>query len=251
MPKKNIKNEEPKTNENPGKQIKMVNRYIKDLNLDFGNPRSIDKESVESLKKSISQLGDFGVVVIDENNSVISGNQRVKAMKELGIEVPIDCKQIIGYNLKEKKAINIRANKSSGIWNQNELMNWIQELNLDNDFDVTLTGFETIELKDFNIDFDAKKCNLNVPNSELPLEKGAKNINPSSNEEDEVDHERVQHLKFTVLVDDYVMQFSKDDTRFQLLKEQIKILKSKDKDEQFEFNGVFLEAIYEIFSNLE
>jgi DNA modification methylase len=126
------------------KEIKYIKLPISELKNTFGNPRKISKDAMESLKKSIQELGDFGVIVIDEYNQVISGNQRIEALKQLDIQVPIDCKQLIGYSEKEKKIINIRANKTSGIFDDELLTEWLKDIDLD--FDIDITGFDDKDL---------------------------------------------------------------------------------------------------------
>ena len=129
------------------KKIEIVYRKPNEIKSDFGNPRTISKKELTSLKKSIETLGDFGVIVIDELNNVISGNQRVKAMNELGINIPIACKQLTGYTDAEKKAINIRANKSSGEFDEELLNEWLKDISIELE-DIDLTGFD--DLVDFS-----------------------------------------------------------------------------------------------------
>ncbi len=51
------------------------------------NPRTITKESLEKLKKSITDLPEMlelRPIVVGANNVVLGGNQRLKALKSLG-----------------------------------------------------------------------------------------------------------------------------------------------------------------------
>ncbi len=135
------------------KSISLVKRNINELKSEFGNPRKISKEKLKSLKKSLTDLGDFGVIVIDDADNVICGNQRIKAMKDLGMTKSLDCKQISGYSDSEKKAINLRANQHSGEWVFDDLESWLQDLN-DDDFDLDLTGFDESLLDEMNLNLD-------------------------------------------------------------------------------------------------
>lgn len=59
------------------KRIEIVRRRVGDLKLDFGNPRKIKKQKREDLEESLEKYGDFDIIVINENDQVIGGNQRV------------------------------------------------------------------------------------------------------------------------------------------------------------------------------
>lgn len=76
-------------------------------------------------------FGDFGVFVIDEHNNVIAGNQRLAVIKEMDDNTMLTCKKLIGYTTAELKAINIKANTHSGVWDLDLLAEWTADLNVD------------------------------------------------------------------------------------------------------------------------
>jgi len=92
------------------RKIESIELKVSELNFDFGNPRKITKKDREKLEDSLNTLGDFGLIVIDENNSVIAGNQRVTIMKEKNPDTVVLCKRLIGYSKAELRAINIKSN---------------------------------------------------------------------------------------------------------------------------------------------
>ena len=49
------------------------------------NPRTITKVALEKLKERIKQRGFHSVIVIDKDNTILSGNQRKEALTQLGI----------------------------------------------------------------------------------------------------------------------------------------------------------------------
>lgn len=49
------------------------------------NPRKISNEAFEELKKSILKYGICKPVILNKNNTIVAGHQRVKAMTELGL----------------------------------------------------------------------------------------------------------------------------------------------------------------------
>lgn len=123
------------------KKIEEVHLTPGELKLDFGNPRTISPRELEKLKKSIEKFGDFGVIVINENNQVLSGNQRISVMRDMNLQVPVLCKRLVGYSLSEQKAINIRANKAAGKFDNVEINKWLEDIKVEIE-DITVTGFE-------------------------------------------------------------------------------------------------------------
>ena len=66
----------------------FLNYPIKDLFPAKYNPRKIDKEKFEKLKESINKFGLVKPVIINGKNNVLTaGHQRVKAAKELGLDI--------------------------------------------------------------------------------------------------------------------------------------------------------------------
>ncbi len=113
------------------KRIEVCHIKAEDINTNFGNPRKINKKARDELKRSLETFGDFGCFIVDENNSVIGGNQRLSIIKELYPERELLCKKLIGYSSAEKRAINIKANTHSGDWDMDLLADWTADLNID------------------------------------------------------------------------------------------------------------------------
>lgn len=54
------------------------------------NPNQMSKDQMESLKKSINKFGELSPILLDQNNVIIDGHQRVEAYKQLGkTQIPI------------------------------------------------------------------------------------------------------------------------------------------------------------------
>lgn len=113
------------------KKIETVELKAKDINNKFGNPRKITAKKIKELKDSLETFGDFGCFVIDENNSVISGNQRLSIIQQEDPERVLTCKRLVGYSTAEKKAINIKANTHAGEWDVELLADWTSDLQVD------------------------------------------------------------------------------------------------------------------------
>lgn len=102
---------------------------VGDLIPDVTNPRKIRIKEKLKLQQSLDRFGDFGVIVIDEKNRIISGHQRVEALKVLkGDEEEVLCKRLVGYTEPELKTINIKANTHSGEWDLDKLATFTVDL---------------------------------------------------------------------------------------------------------------------------
>ncbi|HCJ37872.1 MAG TPA: hypothetical protein DHV37_06045 [Erysipelotrichaceae bacterium] len=117
------------------KRIEVVTMRVGDIKTEFGNPRKITNKKKEELLESLETFGDFGLIVIDENDNVIAGNQRVSVLKEKDENIEVTCKRLVGYTKRELKAINIKDNTHAGEWDLDALADWTADLSLDVDFD--------------------------------------------------------------------------------------------------------------------
>jgi hypothetical protein len=113
------------------KRIEVVTLSVRDLKRGLGNPRKIKKHQRDLLRKSLKDYGDFGVIVVDEHNNLVSGNQRVAELSELDPDAKVLCKRLHGYSEAELRAINIKANTLSGEWDAKLLAEWTGDLGLD------------------------------------------------------------------------------------------------------------------------
>ena len=89
------------------------------------NPRTINKNKFERLKKSISQFPkmlEIRPIVVDENLMVIGGNMRLKALKDLGIKETFYIQQK-DLTDDQKKQFVIKDNASFGDWDWDILAN--------------------------------------------------------------------------------------------------------------------------------
>lgn len=113
------------------RRIEVVKMNVNDIKTGFGNPRKITKKKREELEESIRTLDDFGIFVIDENDNVICGNQRLAVIREIRPGTVVICKKLIGYTDAEKRAINIKDNTHNGEWDMDLLADWTADLNID------------------------------------------------------------------------------------------------------------------------
>ena len=113
--------------------IKIEQNYpLDDLVLSDENPRQIKKSKFAELRKSISELPemlDVREIVVDENNKVLGGHQRVRALLANGKKTAT-IKRLIGWTDEAKRQFMIKDNAHAGEWDSDILANnWdIQEI---------------------------------------------------------------------------------------------------------------------------
>jgi len=119
------------SSDKPARRIEVVWRRPSEIKTRFGNPRKpADKKNARELKESLQTFGDFDLMLIDENEDIIAGNQRLKQFIEIGDDEPKLCKQLFGYSKAEKKAINIKSNVHAGTWDLNMLADWTADIGI-------------------------------------------------------------------------------------------------------------------------
>lgn len=103
------------------------------LNLSEENPRQIKKSKFAELRKSLTDLPEMTEVreiVIDENNKVLAGHQRIRAMLANG-QKTATVKRLIDWTDEAKRQFMVKDNTHAGEWDSDIIANqWdIQELN--------------------------------------------------------------------------------------------------------------------------
>lgn len=103
---------------------------ITDIKPNPQNPRIIKDDKFKKLVKSIKEFPEMSTVrpiVIDENNVILGGNMRYKAMLEAGWQdAPVT--QVKGWTEDQKREFIIKDNVSGGEWDWEVLANdWDQD----------------------------------------------------------------------------------------------------------------------------
>jgi len=82
----------------------------------------------EKLKASIENFGYVELIVVNANNdnTVISGHQRLSVLKHLG-QKEAEC-VVVDLNTEQEKALNVAMNKVSGDWDKDKLALLIADL---------------------------------------------------------------------------------------------------------------------------
>ena len=110
------------------------------------NPRTHSARQIKQIANSIREFGFVSPVLVDGSGGLIAGHGRVEAAKQLGMsDIPtvrvdhLSPAQIRAYVIADN-----RLAENAG-WDRNLLALELQELSVELNFDVTVTGFETAE----------------------------------------------------------------------------------------------------------
>ncbi len=108
---------------------------ISKLKINPENPRTINFDKFEKLKKSISEfpeMMELRPIVIDATGTVIGGNMRLRALRELGYqEIPDNWVKRAKLTEEQKAQFIIKDNVSFGNWDWDALADQYDFLILD------------------------------------------------------------------------------------------------------------------------
>lgn len=107
--------------------MKRENLIVKlsDIKLNEDNPRTIKDKQMKRLVKSIQdfpEMMQLRPIVIDENNVILGGNMRFRAMQKLG-EKTTEVIKVTGLTEDQKREFIIKDNVPFGEWDWDELAN--------------------------------------------------------------------------------------------------------------------------------
>lgn len=109
--------------------MNIVEKNIDDLKFAEYNPRKINGKQLDDLKKSIKKFGLQEPFLVNtykgRENVLISGHQRSRACRELGITM-VPCVEL-KLNPEEEKELNIRMNKNGGEFDFNLLNEYFEK----------------------------------------------------------------------------------------------------------------------------
>ena len=123
--------------------MKIESKLVKDLNPASYNPRQISSKQYKDLKESVKKFGLVDPIIVNKDNTVIGGHQRLKICKDLKY-VEVEC-VMLDLSKEEERELNIRLNKNTGDFDMDILAN---EFDIE---ELTDWGFKHIDL-DVNID---------------------------------------------------------------------------------------------------
>jgi DNA modification methylase len=111
------------------------------------NPRTHTPKQIKQIAASIKEFGFINPVLIDGSGGIIAGHGRVEAAKLLGMgDIPTVCAghltpaQVRAYVIADNRLAELAG------WDRKLLALELQDLSVELDFDVAITGFETAEV---------------------------------------------------------------------------------------------------------
>jgi len=125
-------------------------RIINDLIPYKENPRTMSEKQKNDLEESLKRFNLMSIPVINSDNTIISGHQRMKILQLVGrgkeeIDVRVPNRKLTKDEFREA---NLRENKNLGGWDWDMLANFDEELLLDvgfNEEELENPTFETTE----------------------------------------------------------------------------------------------------------
>ena len=127
--------------------LKIIYKSPAALKPRTSNPRTHSKKQVQQIVTSIKEFGFLSPILIDGADGIIAGHGRVEAAKLIGMgDVPtvrvdhLTPAQIRAYVIADNKLA-----ENAG-WDRRLLALELQELSVELNFDVAITGFETAEI---------------------------------------------------------------------------------------------------------
>lgn len=125
--------------------MELTKMKIGDLIPYENNPRDNDG-AVDAVKESIKQCGYITPIIVDENNVILAGHTRLKAVKQLGWNEVDVLKIYGGITEEQKKKFRILDNKTNEFadWDTEKLLAELEGLDFEG-FDFGLTVEEEEE----------------------------------------------------------------------------------------------------------
>ncbi len=190
------------------------------------NPREIPIEAVDSVKKSIQQFGNNQPIVVDNDNVIVVGHTRWKALKNLGRKKAYIVKK--DFSKPDAIAYRIMDNRSAqnAKWEKALLKLELETLK-DKEFNLDLTGLSFDEIENYT----ETKLNFQAPNN-IVADINLDNVLPptSSVKMQQLFFTKEQSDKFKIMIDDLQKEYNKSnltDTVYTIIEKEYKEFKDE------------------------
>ena len=119
----------------------------------YENNARINDDAVDYVVKSISQCEYVAPIILDENNVILAGHTRYKALKKLGYD-EAECVIKEGLSDEQKRKYRLLDNKTT------EFADW--------DFDILQSELDGLDFEDLDIDWGLPDLELNETSDYIP-----------------------------------------------------------------------------------
>ena len=119
------------------------------------NPRNND-DAVKSVAESIKQCGYIAPIIVDENNVILAGHTRFKALKSLGYK-EIECIVVNNLTEEQKRKYRLLDNKT------NELATW--------DFELLVQELDGLDFGDLDLDWGTEDDAIDFTSEEVDFKE--------------------------------------------------------------------------------
>lgn len=179
--------------------MELITMKIADIIPYENNPR-INEQAVEAVKESIRQCGYVAPIIVDENNVILAGHTRIKALQSMG-EKQTEVIVRRGLTDEQKKKYRILDNKTAEIaeWDFDKLEIELEDL----DFDGFDFGFDDLDFED-----EEEKPAENIYTSKVDIpqyEPSGEDVQLADCVEQVKYEELMQHIKVSHVSDDEKM----------------------------------------------
>lgn len=126
------------------------------------NPRKISEVEMQKLVDSIALVGFIDPIIVNRDNTIIGGHQRVKAAKRLGyVEIPV---VHVDLDKDDEKALNIAMNRLGGSFDEELLAQLLKTLADDKRKD---TGLDKAEIARLTKAYEAQMVDSKKADDQL------------------------------------------------------------------------------------
>lgn len=142
---------------------KLKTLKAKDIKPYSNNPR-INDNAVEAVMESIKQCEYIAPIIVDEDNIILAGHTRYKALQTLG-KAEIEVMQVTGLTDEQKRKYRILDNKTNELafWDFDALELELAGLDFNGfDFGFDIEQVETIDEGDLDADDEKSKVNVTI-----------------------------------------------------------------------------------------
>jgi DNA modification methylase len=137
-------------------EIKLV--PLDSIKANVRNARTHSAKQLMQIERSIQRFGFCNPILVDEARTIIAGHGRHEAAKSLAMkEIPII--ELTRLSPTKKRALALADNKiaENAGWDRELLaveLSELSEILIDEDFDISITGFAAVEVDQLSADFE-------------------------------------------------------------------------------------------------